>query len=148
VDGVKTLLVTLAAGVALATCGDGAAAPTPLTGTGWQLASIESAGAPTAVEDPSAFTVTFGADGHAAFRMDCNRGGGSWQATAATPDSGTLSFGPIAVTLMLCPQPSLDTRVAAALADVGGWHIQDGQLSMTPASGDTTLHWAPLPDSP
>ena len=140
----KTLLVTLAAGLALATCAIAAADPTPLTDTGWQLVSIDSADGPTAVKDPSTFTVTFGADGHAAFLLDCNRGSGSWQAT----DSGTLSFGPIAVTLMMCPQPSLDTRVAAALSGVGGWRIEDGQLTMTPASGDTALHWAPLPDRP
>ena len=124
----KALLVTLAAGMALATCASAAADPTPLTDTGWQLA--------------------FGADGHAAFLLDCNRGSGSWQASAATPDSGTLSFGPIAVTLMMCPQPSLNTRVAAALSGVEGWRIEDGQLTMTPAPGDTALHWAPLPDRP
>ena len=140
----KTLLVTLAAGLALATCAIAAADPTPLTDTEWQLVSIDSADGPTPVEGPSTFTVTFGADGHAAFLLDCNRGSGSWQAT----DSGTLSFGPIAVTLMMCPQPSLDTRVAAALSGVGGWRIEDGQLTMTPASGDTALHWAPLPDRP
>ena len=138
----KTLLVTLAAGLALATCASAAADTTPLTDTGWQLVSIDSADGPTPVEGPSTFTVTFGADGHAAFLLDCNRGSGSWQAT----DSGTLSFGPIAVTLMMCPQPSLDTRVAAALSGVGGWRIEDGQLTMTPASGDTALHWAALPD--
>ena len=138
----KTLLVTLAAGLALATCAIAAADPTPLTDTEWQLVSIDSADGPTPVEGPSTFTVTFGADGHAAFLLDCNRGSGSWQAT----DSGTLSFGPIAVTLMMCPQPSLDTRVAAALSGVGGWHIQDGQLTMTPVSGNTALHWAALPD--
>ena len=140
----KTLLVTLAAGLALATCAIAAADPTPLTDTEWQLVSIDSADGPTPVEGPSTFTVTFGADGHAAFLLDCNRGSGSWQAT----DSGTLSFGPIAVTLMMCPQPSLDTRVAAALSGVGGWRIEDGQLTMTPASGNTALHWAALPDRP
>lgn len=144
----KTLLVTLTAGLSLATCASAAADPTPLTDTGWRLVSLDSAGGPTIVEGPSTFTVTFGADGQAAFQVDCNRGRGSWQATAATPDSGTLSFGPIAVTLMMCPQPSLDTRVAAALSGVGGWRIQDNQLTMTPASGDTTLHWAPLTDRP
>ena len=45
---------------------------------------------------------------------------------------------------MMCPQPPLDTRVSAALADIGGWRIDDGQLTMTPASGGTILHWAPL----
>lgn len=138
----KTLLVTLAAGLALATCASAAADPTPMTDTGWRLVSLDSANGSTNVEGPSSFTVTFGADGQAAFQLDCNRGSGSWQATAATPDSGTLSFGPIAVTLMMCPQPSSDTRVAAALSGVGGWRIQDGQLTMTPATGDTTLRWS------
>ncbi|HEY5150440.1 MAG TPA: META domain-containing protein [Mycobacterium sp.] len=144
----KTLLATLAAGLALATCGSAAADATPLTDTGWQLVSIDSVDGPTSIEDPSTFTVTFGADGHAAFLLDCNRGSGSWQATAVTPDSGALWFGPIAVTLMMCPQPSLDTRVAAALSGVGAWHIEDGQLFMTPASDTTTLRWTALPDSP
>ena len=142
------MLVTLAAGLALATCAIAAADPTPLTDTEWRLVSLDSADGPATVEGPSTFTVTFGADGQAAFQLDCNRGSGSWQATAPTPDSGSLSFGPIAVTLMMCPQPSLDSRVAAALSGVGGWHIQDGQLTMTPASGDTALHWAPLTDRP
>jgi heat shock protein HslJ len=144
----KTLLVTLAAGLALATCGSAAADATPLTDTGWQLVSIDSVDGTMSIADPSTFTVTFGADGHAAFLLDCNRGSGSWQATTVTPDSGALSFGPIAVTLMMCPPPSLDTRVAAALSGVGGWRIGDGQLFMTPASGTTTLRWTALPATP
>jgi heat shock protein HslJ len=112
------------------------------------LVSLDSADGPATVEGPATFTVTFGADGQAAFQLDCNRGSGSWQANAAAPDSGTLSFGPIAVTLMMCPQPSLDSRVATALSGVGGWRIQDGQLTMTPVSGDTALHWAPLTGRP
>jgi len=59
---VKTLLVTLAAGLALATCAIAAADPTPLTDTEWQLVSIDSADGPTTVQDPSTFTVTFGTD--------------------------------------------------------------------------------------
>jgi heat shock protein HslJ len=144
----KTFLVTLAAGLALATCASAAADATPLTDTGWQLVSIDSVDGTTGIADPSMFTVTFGADGLAAVLLDCNRGSGSWQATAVTPDSGTLSFGPIAVTLMMCPQPSLDSRVAAALSGVGGWRIEDGQLFITPASGTTTLRWTALPDRP
>ena len=131
--------------LAVVTPGPAASAPAPLAGTGWQLTSIETPAGPTDVPDPSMFTVVFGADGRASFRLDCNRGAGSWQAGADTPDSGQLSFGPIAATRMMCPQPSLDSRVGAALADVGGWRIDDGQLAMTPATGDTTLHWAPLP---
>ncbi|HTY26578.1 MAG TPA: META domain-containing protein [Mycobacterium sp.] len=140
----KTFLVPLVAGLTLFGGGTAAAEPAPLTATGWQLVSIDTPGGATPVADPSTFTVTFGPDGHAAFRLDCNRGGGSWQATSTAPDSGTLTFGPIAVTLMMCPQPSLDTRVAAALSSVGGWHIADGQLAMTTSSGDTALRWVPL----
>ena len=61
----------------MVTCGESGAASTPLAGSGWQLTSIESPAGPTTVDDPAAFTVAFDADGRAAFRLDCNSGGGS-----------------------------------------------------------------------
>ena len=97
----------------------------------------------TPVDDPGSYTVTFGADGHASFRIDCNRGSGTWQATAASPDSGSLTFGPIAVTRMMCPQPSLDHRVSTALGSVEGYQIVDGRLRTPLMSDAGTLIWEP-----
>ena len=98
----------------------------------------------TTVPDPSKFTVSFGADGRAAFQIDCNRGNGSWEAVPSGEDSGALTFGPIAVTRMMCPQPSLDQRVSTALSQVRGYLIKDGQLHMSLLADSGILTWEPV----
>jgi len=75
----------------------------PLTGTTWQLVNIESM-APneqpsTEIEQRSEYTVTFGDDGKAGFRVDCNRGSSTWKRDGEG-SSGGLTFGPIALTRM------------------------------------------------
>lgn len=142
------IVSVLGAAALLAAAGcSSASAADPLTGTTWQLLSIESM-APdeqpdTTIDDPSKYTVTFGDDGRAAFQVDCNRGSSSWEAGAAAPDSGTLSFGPIALTRMFCPQPSADTQVAAALGRVRSYLISDGKLHLSMEADSGVLHWQP-----
>ena len=119
----------------------------PLTGTSWQLQRIESM-APdeqptTTIDDPSKYTVTFGDDGRAVFQVDCNRGNSSWEAKAAASDSGSLTFGPVALTRMLCPQPSADTAVAAALGRVRSYLISDGMLHLSLEADGGIMHWKP-----
>ena len=121
------------------------ASPT-LAGTSWRLVSIQSsddAQGTTPVPDPSKFTVSFGEDGRAAFQIDCNRGNGSWEATGGEDGSGTLTFGPIAVTRMMCPQPSLDQRVSTALSYVRTYLIKDGLLHMSLMADAGILTWEP-----
>lgn len=117
----------------------------PLAGTSWQLVSIASmddAQGTTEVPDPSTFTVSLQADGTATFQIDCNRGNGSWSATPSDdPASGAIEFGPIAVTRMMCPQPSLDQRVSTALGDVRGYLIKDRQLHMSLMADAGILTW-------
>lgn len=106
-----------------------------LEGTAWQLVSIQSmddAQGTTAVPDPSKFTVEFGKNGEAFFQLDCNRGKGTWKSEpGSSGDSGSVTFGPIATTLMLCPQPSLDQQVSTALGDVRSYLFEDGQLHLS-----------------
>lgn len=139
-------VAVLALAGSLAGCGAGSAAE-PLTGTTWQLVSIESM-APdeqpsTTIDDPAKYTVSFGADGQAAFRVDCNRGSGTWQAQAAADDSGSLTFGPVALTRMFCPQPSADTQVSAALGRVRSYLIADGRLHLSLEADSGVMHWQP-----
>jgi heat shock protein HslJ len=132
--------------LALAACGSTAEPSHPLDGTRWQLLSLQSMSddqGTTTVDDPSKYTVEFGTDGRAAFRIDCNRGNATWQADAASSDSGSLSFGPIATTRMACPQPSLDQKVSTALSYVRGFLIRDGQLHMSQLADAGILHWEP-----
>lgn len=118
----------------LAGCSIVAPAPpkAPLAGTTWELLSIQSmddAVGTTTIADPSLYTVTFGVDGRAAFRLNCNRGQARWEARAGDP--GQLAFGPIAATRAFCPPPSVDERVARDMGYVRSYLIRDGKLHMS-----------------
>ena len=52
----------------------------------------------TAVDDPGKYTVSFGADQRAAFRIDCNRGNSSTFRPTPNGRLGHLTFGPMALT--------------------------------------------------
>jgi heat shock protein HslJ len=99
----------------------------------------------TNITDPTKYTVTFGDDGQAVFQIDCNRGSGTFQTAAAADDSGSLTFGPIAVTRMFCPQPSDDTKVAAALGYVRSYLLSNGKLYLSLLADSGIMHWEPLP---
>ena len=140
----RMLFALPVAALALSGCGS-AAAPEPLTGTSWQLLSIESM-APaeqpsTTIDEPGLYRVTFGDDGRATFQVHCNRGSSTWQAEAAAPDSGSLTFGELALTRMFCPQPSAGTLVAAALGQVRSYLLSDGKLHMSLEADGGIMHW-------
>lgn len=141
------VVLAAAAAVALTASGCGPEKPVDLTGTTWELLSIESMSPEeepsTTIADPSKYTVTFGDDGKAGFRVDCNRGNSTWTIEAAGPDSGSLSFGPIALTRMACPQPSADGTVAAALGQVRSYLLSDGQLHLSLQADGGIMHWQP-----
>lgn len=121
--------------------------PRSLVGTSWELVQIESmndAQGVTPVPDQATFTVAFGEDGRAAFQLDCNSGSGTFEA-APTGDgtTGSLTFGPIATTLMGCPTPSLDQEVSAALPHVRGYIFKGEQLHMSLMLDGGILSWRP-----
>jgi heat shock protein HslJ len=142
----------LGAVVALGVVGcDAAAATDSIVGTTWQLLQIESMTSEqpsTNIADPTKYTVMFGDDGQAVFQIDCNRGSGTFQIVAAADDSGGLTFGPIAVTRMFCPQPSDDTKVAAALGYVRSYLLSNGKLYLSLLADSGIMHWEPLPKDP
>ena len=120
----------------------------PLIGTTWQLLTIESMSdeqPSTTIDAPAEYTVTFGEDGKAGFRVDCNRGNSTWTAEAGSADSGSLTFGPIGLTKMMCPQPSADAQVAAALGQVRSYLLSDGKLHLSLEADSGIMHWEPLP---
>jgi heat shock protein HslJ len=118
-----------------------------LAGTSWQLTSIQSmddAQGNTAAPDPGKITVTFGTDGRAAFQLDCNSGSGTFESKpGADGTSGSLTFGPVATTLMGCAGPSLDQQVGAALPHVTSYLIKDEQLNMSLMADGGILTWRP-----
>jgi len=122
------------------------AKPGDLTGTTWKLLSIESM-APneepsTTIDNPSKFTVTFGDDGRAGFLINCNRGNSTWKVEGAGADSGSLSFGPIAVTRMACPNPTEDAKVTAALGRVRSYLLgKDDDLHLSLEADSGIMHF-------
>ncbi|MDF2824988.1 MAG: hypothetical protein K0R68_2396 [Mycobacterium sp.] len=121
--------------------------PRSLVGTSWRLVMIESmndAQGVTPVPGAAQYTVSFGDDGNAAFQLDCNSGNGTFEATpTGDGTTGTLTFGPIATTLMGCPQPSLDQEISAALPHVRGYIVKNDQLHMSLMLDGGILSWDP-----
>lgn len=149
VDAARSVAAVSVIGAALAAgCGSGEDAD-PLAGTSWQLIAVQSMAdeqGTTEVTDPSKFTVSFGTGseaGRATFQLDCNRGSGSYKVTPSGDGSGSLTFGPVATTLIQCPEPSLDQRVSSALPHVRGYLLEDNQLHMSLVADGGILTWEP-----
>jgi len=141
-------VVWLASATLATGCGVAPPAPPPsLAGTTWELVrfqSMDDAQGTLRVPDPSLYTVTFGTDGRATMRLNCNRGMGSWQAVpAADRVSGSLTFGLIAGTRALCPPPSLDERLVRDLPQVRGYLLRDGELHMSLQADAGIYSWRP-----
>ena len=138
---VGTLMMTATTAVA----GCSSRRDPPLEGTTWKLVSIQSmddAQGTTTVPDPTKFTVSFDKEGQVFFQLDCNRGKGTYKIEASGDGSeGKLQFGPIATTMMMCPQPSLDQQVGKALADVRTYLFKDNQLHLSKVADGGILTW-------
>lgn len=142
----RLLWILAGAALVLTGCATTTAPSHPLSGTSWRLISLESMSdeqGPMAIHDPAKYTVAFGTDGRAAFQLDCNHGSATWQATASSPDSGSLTFGPIAATLMGCPPPSSAAQVLTALGYVRNFRLAGGRLHMSLLADGGILHWQP-----
>lgn len=65
-----------------------------------------------------------------------------------TLDGSSLTFGPVASTLMLCEGPGgeVETVYFAALAEVMGWSSDGGRLTLTDAAGLPLLGFVPAPE--
>ena len=126
----------------------GLSAAPDFAGTHWRLVAIQSmddAQGITRITDPSQFTLEFGRDGRAAFRLDCNRGTGNYTLNpAADGNSGSISFGPIAATRALCRPPHLDERVVRDMAHVRGYLLKEGKLYLSLMADGGIYEWAPV----
>jgi heat shock protein HslJ len=104
----------------------------PLEGTTWQLTSPDSPGDHSKDAKEAPVTVRF-AGGRASGFSGCNRFTGGY-----SQDGDTLVVGPLAGTMMACPEP----RMAAEKAFLGGLSgkhsvaIAGDRMTLTPASGE------------
>jgi uncharacterized protein/heat shock protein HslJ len=120
----------------------------PLSGTTWELTAIQSmddAQGTTRIEHHERFTLHFAPNGQARFRIDCNRGFASWTGTASSEvTSGSLNFGQLATTKMMCPPDSQDQRWIQALPYVRSYLIKDGRLYLSLLADGGIFEWRPV----
>jgi len=77
------------------------------------------------VSDPTLYTLEIRDDG-ASIRADCNTGTGSLEL-----EGPQLQFGPIATTMMACPDASLADRYLKYLEYVRSWVLENGHLYLS-----------------
>jgi len=142
-----------AALLALAGCATSAPEPPTLAGSHWQLVAVQSMDdrqGRTVPADPTVFTMSLGADGRAAFRLDCNRAAGSWKREPG-PDGGAtgqLAFGPLAGTRALCAPPRLDERVLRDMTYVRSYRLEGDLLHLSLMADGGIYTWRRLPGPP
>lgn len=116
-----------------------------LAGTAWKLVKIVYGDDSTHVPgDPELYTVAFGADGNAAFRIDCNRGRATWKSEG----EGRIAFGPVAATRAACPPGSLHDRVLKDLPHFRSYVVERGNLFLSLWADGGTYEFAPRAAAP
>jgi heat shock protein HslJ len=117
------------------------AASDPLTGTSWWVEDIAGGG----VIDNSRTTVEFVEPGRVAGRGGCNRYMGGYER-----DGDALSFGPLAGTMMACPEALMnqEQRFYQAMEQVTAWHIDADTdlLHLLDEAGGTVVRASRLDD--
>lgn len=111
-----------------------------LAGTSWQLVRFQGGDERTLTpDDRSKYTLTFGAGGRLAARIDCNRAMGTWK----EPEKGRLEFGQLAMTRAMCPPGSIDHEIAKRLPHVRSYVIKDGRLFLSMKADGGTFELEP-----
>jgi membrane-bound inhibitor of C-type lysozyme len=116
-----------------------------LVGSSWRLVEFQSNDDSIGTvkpDDLARYTLTLGADGRAALRLNCNRGTGPWSSHATSANSGSFTLGPLAVTKALCPPPSLDQRIARDSQYIRSYLLRDGRLYLNLMADAGTYVWA------
>jgi len=88
----------------------------------WQQ-SADSSGQTWTAPNPANYTIQFNPDGTLGVKVDCNTGGGSYQADETNL---TIQLGP--TTLMACPPPTLDNEFRQQLSLVASYFFDGDSL--------------------
>lgn len=119
-----------------------------LAGSAWELVAIQSmddAQGTIHIAKPATFTLSFSTDGRAKFRIDCIRGNATWKAaSSAESSSGTLEFGPLATTKMICSPGSDGQKVLRDLPFVRSYLLKDGRLYLSLMADGGVYEWRPV----
>lgn len=104
-----------------------------LEGTSWTLRQIRSK---DVVSEKTATLFFAGDQVHG--NATCNQFRGSY-----TVDGTDLSFGPLASTMMACPEMGVETAYLAALGEIAGYRTEGERLILSNADGEGILAFEP-----
>lgn len=109
----------------------------PLAGTHWVL---ETLGGNPPIQGSQA-TLNIGEDGRGSGSDGCNR-----FMTTVSADGSAIAFGPLASTMMACPEPIMKQAGAfgQALAAAKTYSVMNGQLSLMDEKGATLITFTAL----
>jgi len=111
-----------------------------LLGTTWSLERIQFMdGTERVPSEPEGYTLTLGADGSAALKIDCNRGIGRFAL-----DGERLSFAAFATTRAFCGPGSLEQPFLEQIAIVVSYQFDDGALVLATSMDSSLLYFRPL----
>ena len=120
--------------------------PARLEGTSWRLLYFQSSDdaigkvLPPRVER---YTLTFGAEGMLAMKLDCNQASAHWQASPSSAQGGSLSITPGPMTRAMCGAGAIDTRLAQDMGKVRSFTLADGRLGLALAADAGIYLWEP-----
>jgi heat shock protein HslJ len=109
--------------------------PTDLVGTNWLLTGYNNGkGGFASTIAGTEITAKFGDDGKMGGSAGCNQYNTTYDTSGATPTGGSISFGMVATTMMMCGEPDgiMDQEQAylAALESVTSFEIEGEQLTL------------------
>jgi len=123
----------------------GAATISRLEGTAWQLVKFQGSDDTTLTPDDRArYVIEFGAAGQFTARIDCNRGRGTWKSDG----SSQLQFGPLGLTLAMCPAGSLHDQVVKQWGNIRSYVVRDGHLFLALMADGGIYEFEPVGANP
>ena len=126
--------------------------PPNLAGTAWRLVEFQSMDDATGTlrpETSSLYTMHLHRDGTLNMRLNCNLANGSWSAVPSSDgSSGRFEFGPLAMTRVFCPPPSMDSSIAAQAQYIRSYLLKDGRLYLSLMADGGIYAWEPLKEDP
>ena len=90
----------------------------------WEWVSFTTPKEEIVVPEPENYTIELTEEGAVGLQVDCNRG---FSQFTLSEDKG-ITFGPIGITMMLCPDDVLGPRFTSELERVGSYFLMDGDF--------------------
>jgi heat shock protein HslJ len=133
------VIAVLALGTPLPVVANGTAPQLPpdVIGATWEWSWFGSGKEAFSIDEPERYTIQFMPDGMIAVQADCNRA----MAEYTLEEVRRISFSPLAMTRMLCPEGSKDDFFAGMLGRIQSYFEMDGDFFLEVPLDSGTLRF-------